>query len=238
MVLFKSTWYTIGSIALALSLVLLIIGLWRPDLLRKDAHEIPLPTLSAHASRPANWAEPLNASFRLYVLSDSLYRSALPERGNVDELRRLGISTVINLYQQSDESWLNDAHVRRIHIPIRGDRVKDSDVIAVLRAIRQGERLGAVLVHCKHGQNRTGLIIAMYRIIYDGWKPEQAVAEMLEGGFGSADRMKDAIAYLNRVDLSAFRNAVATGKCSTSFFAGCEWRGLFGGWTEPDDKTG
>ncbi|WVM91781.1 tyrosine-protein phosphatase [Halopseudomonas pachastrellae] len=63
----------------------------------------------------------------------------------------------------------------------------DTDVIRVLREIRAGQQQGKVLIHCKHGQNRTGLMAAMYRIVFDGWSREQAMAEMLEGGFGRVD---------------------------------------------------
>lgn len=39
-----------------------------------------------------------------------------------------------------------------------------------------------VLVHCKHGSDRTGIVLAAYRIRYDHWTKAQAVAEMKEYG--------------------------------------------------------
>lgn len=41
-----------------------------------------------------------------------------------------------------------------------------------------------VLVHCSHGADRTGLVCALYRIHFQNWEKEEALAEMLEGGFG------------------------------------------------------
>ena len=201
--------------------ILAIVALWRPDVLRSGDVTIPPPTLGAEDSRPSGWAAPLNPRFRFYTLSPTLYRSALPDTRDLVELHERGIRTVINLYQQSDESWLAGSDIRGIHMPLRADRVTDTQVIAVLRAIRAGEQRGGVLMHCKHGQNRTGLISAMYRIVYDGWSREEAIAEMLEGGFGTAERMDDALGYLNRVDVNAFRQAIAAGECSTNPLAWC-----------------
>lgn len=42
-----------------------------------------------------------------------------------------------------------------------------------------------VLVHCKRGAERTGTLIAVYRIERDGWTPTRAYAEMQEYGFRS-----------------------------------------------------
>ncbi len=39
-----------------------------------------------------------------------------------------------------------------------------------------------IYVHCEHGKDRTGLVIALYRMRADGWSQEQAAAEMKEMG--------------------------------------------------------
>jgi len=215
-----------SAVWLALPLgILAIVALWRPDVLRSDEVAFPPLFLSKQAPRPAGWAQPLDQDFRFYALSPTLYRSALPQAADMTELHERGISTVINLYQEDDANWLRDDRIARVHIPLRGDRVTDTEVIAVLRAIRAGEQRGGVLVHCKHGQNRTGLITAMYRIVYQGWTREQAMAEMLEGGFGQAERMADAVGYLNRVDVAEVRQAIASGACSTHPLAWCRLAG-------------
>ncbi|MEH6800482.1 MAG: dual specificity protein phosphatase family protein [Halopseudomonas sabulinigri] len=213
--------------------VLAIVALWRPDVLRSDQVNIPAPTLSAQEPRPQTWATRLDQDFIFYGLSPTLYRSALPETDDLAELHERGINTVINFYQQSDDAWLGDSEIQRVHIPLRGDRVTDTEVIEVLRAIREGEQHGSVLVHCKHGQNRTGLITAMYRIVYDGWSRDEAMAEMIEGGFGTAERMEDAIGYLNRVDAGEVKLAIADGECSTNPLAWCQ----LGEWFAHKDRS-
>ncbi|MEL0166671.1 MAG: dual specificity protein phosphatase family protein [Pseudomonadaceae bacterium] len=201
-------------------ITLAIVGLARPDVFRSDHVDMPAPTLSANQPRPADWAVPVDPQLRLYRMAPNLYRSALPDSGDLPTLQAQGITTVINFYQRNDD-WLSGSNLTAVHEPLHADRVTDTDVIRVLREIRAGQQQGNVLIHCKHGQNRTGLMAAMYRIVFDGWSREQAMAEMLEGGFGEGELMTDAVGYLNRVDVNAVRNAVTEGECSTSALALC-----------------
>jgi protein tyrosine/serine phosphatase len=183
--------------------------------------------------RPVHWAQPLDRRINLYRMAPDLYRSALPSARDWPALQALGIATVINFYQRSDEQWLKDPRVVQVHLPLRTDRVDDADVIEALRSIRQAQSRGRVLIHCKHGQNRTGLMAAMYRVIYQNWSKEQALAEMRGGGFGGQERMADAERYLREADIPALRLALASGACSTSPWALCALRERLLGMVEP-----
>ena len=178
----------------------------------------PVP---GQGERPASWAQSLDSRINLYRMAPDLYRSALPSAGDLPQLQALGIATVINFYQRGDEQWLKDPQVVQVHLPLRTDRIDDADVIEALRSIHHAQSRGRVLIHCKHGQNRTGLIAAMYRVIYQNWSKEQALAEMRGGGFGGQERMDDAERYLRGVDIPALRSALASGACSTSAWALC-----------------
>lgn len=170
------------------------------------------------------WATPVDKTFNLYRMQPDLYRSALPNAVQQGELQRLKIATVINFYQRSDSEWLSNSGIRQIHQPLHADRVDDADVLQALRSIREAQARGPVLIHCKHGQNRTGLIAAMYRIVYQGWSKQQAIAEMRGAGFGGQERFEDAERYVREVDLARFHQALASGACSTSPWAYCALR--------------
>lgn len=129
-------------------------------------------SVPGQGERPASWAQSLDSRINLYRMAPDLYRSALPSARDWPALQALGIATVINFYQRSDEQWLKDPRVVQVHLPLRTDRIDDADVIEALRSIRQAQSRGRVLIHCKHGQNRTGLIAAMYRVIYQNWSKE------------------------------------------------------------------
>jgi len=176
---------------------------------------------SLHETRPQGWAESLDQRLNLYRIQPDLYRSALPDSAALPMLKKLGVTTVINFYQRSDSTWLSDPQVQQIHLPFHTDRVDDVDVIAALQSIRQSQKLGSVLIHCKHGQNRTGLIAALYRVVYQDWSKEQALAEMRGGGFGGEQRLDDAEQYLQTVDIGKLKIALESGACSTSPWALC-----------------
>jgi tyrosine-protein phosphatase SIW14 len=41
-----------------------------------------------------------------------------------------------------------------------------------------------VLIHCRAGLHRTGVMSAVYRMEYQGWTPQQAIEELKNNGFG------------------------------------------------------
>lgn len=206
-------------LAAGLLLALLATGLWQTDTL-EAAPNLAVTTIKME-TRPANWAQPLDSSFLLYKMSDSLYRSALPHKQSVEWLQQNNIQTVINFYQKPDSLWLQDSSIEQVQIPLRTDRIDDVDVLRVLRSIVSAKQKGKVLMHCKHGQNRTGLIAAMYRIVFEDWSKADAMAEM-EQGFGGEARMADATRYLENVDVEAIKQALASGACSTQTLAWCQ----------------
>ncbi|MEJ2088841.1 MAG: tyrosine-protein phosphatase, partial [Gammaproteobacteria bacterium] len=57
-------------------------------------------------------------------------------------------------------------------------------VARVHRAVEDGER---VLVHCSAGTQRTGAVIALYRLFVQGWTPDAAMAEMEQYGLDPVD---------------------------------------------------
>ena len=65
---------------------------------------------------------------------------------------------------------------------------------ASLLAVPGAERF----MHCQAGMDRTGLVVAVYRILVDGWSVEDAIAE--RKAFGAADFWEDNKTYLRRLE--------------------------------------
>ena len=160
-------------------------------------------------------------------MTPTLYRSRQPDAAAQPLLKQLGVLTVVDFINESDSKWLSDPTVKQIQIPLRSAHVDDADIIKSLRAIQTAEKTGPVLIHCKHGLDRTGLVSAMYRIVVQGWTKQAAVDEMQRGGFGDIDHLKYSIAYINKVDVEALRTALNSGACSTQVLASCAIKGWF-----------
>ena len=185
-------------------------------------------------TRLAEWAQPIDAHYNLYEITPTLYRSRQPDPGALPLLKTLGVLTVVDFIKESDSSWLTDPAVVQVQIPLQTVHVDDADMVRSLRAIQTAQAKGPVLIHCKHGQDRTGLVAAMYRIVVQGWSKQAALDEMEHGGYGDEDNLKHGIAYINNVDVAALKTALNGGACSTSAFAGCAIKG----WFEKTDIVG
>lgn len=135
--------------------------------------------------RPSHWATPLKADANFYQVDTHLYRSEQPIADDVPAIHAHAIKTIINLRQgQDDNPVLFGDDMTLIKEPLATWRVRPSDIARVLYAIEKHQKTGAVLIHCRHGADRTGIIIAMYRIIYQGVSIDGARAEMKHGDYG------------------------------------------------------
>ena len=184
-----------------------------------DAH-----AQSASSIRSPEWAQPVSDQYNLHQMTPTLYRSALLDGDAVPVLEKLKIGTVINFLPEPDSPWLKSSGIKEVQITYRTNHVEDSDVLAALRAIQQAQASGPVLMHCKHGSDRTGLMAAMYRVVIQGWSKEEALNEMTLGGFGSSNGFKDGVRYMMGADVDKLRAALANGDCSTSAFALCSMK--------------
>ncbi|WOE79695.1 tyrosine-protein phosphatase [Pseudomonas protegens] len=200
--------------ALCLSLLALLAG---PQAQAADAP----------SNRPGQWAQPVEKQYNLYQMSPTLYRSALPDKDAVPLLEQLKVGTVINFLPESDANWLLAPGIHQVQLPYRTNHVDDADVLKALRAIQSAEAQGPVLMHCKHGSDRTGLMSAMYRVVIQGWSKEEALNEMTQGGFGDSSHFKDGVRYMMQADIDKLRTALANGDCSTSVFATCSVKSWF-----------
>ncbi|MBA3804594.1 MAG: tyrosine-protein phosphatase [Acidobacteria bacterium] len=136
-----------------------------------------------------------------HQVNQGLYRGAQPREGGIQKLAALGIKTVLNLRMADERSRAEEQEARAaglsfFNIQMEGlDRPKDEQVKHALEIIGDPANQ-PVFVHCKHGADRTGVIIAIYRMTHDGWSTEEALREAKRYGlsmfqFGMKDYIKD-----------------------------------------------
>ena len=117
-----------------------------------------------------------------HQVNNKLYRGAQPKTGGLQELAKLGIKTVVNLRGKGEgvlkeEEEARGKGLRYFNVPFeRVGRPRDADIEKVLSIINTPE-YQPVFVHCAQGVDRTGTVIAVYRIAHDGWTSKEAKAE-------------------------------------------------------------
>jgi len=183
-----------------------------------QAAPAPLNEAPSANTRPAQWAERIDMEgvSNLHRISPMLYRSEQPTALGMKNLEKLGIRTVINLRAfNDDDDEVKGTSLRTEHIKILTWRIDDRHVIEVMRMLRQTEN-APFLIHCQHGADRTGVMSAMYRILEQGWTPEDALKELIDGGYGYHPMWKNIVRYVRSVDVAKLRESIAsTGSTST-----------------------
>lgn len=121
-----------------------------------------------------------------------LYRGARPRQEGVTEFKQIGIKTIINLERElfeqepgevkKERDWAIKANIRFVHIPMHPIWApKRQEVEKALARITDPANQ-PVFVHCDRGSDRTGIVMAAYRIRYEGWSVTQAYEEMKKYG--------------------------------------------------------
>jgi len=125
----------------------------------------------------------------LRQINENIYRSGRPTEKGLTELQAAGgIRTIINLDDSSSQDKKEAAWAKKLGINYRPfptssfNRPKDEAINAVLTIMNDPSQY-PILVHCKHGEDRTGMVAGLYRVFTDKWEPEAAYEEMLDLGF-------------------------------------------------------
>ena len=155
-------------------------------------------------------------------ISDVLYRGAQPHAKGLPELKKLGITTIVNLRDESggrvewERKRTESLGMRFVHIPVNGWKPPtDEQVAQFLKLFRDGPQQ-KVFVHCRYGDDRTGVFVATYRMAMQNWTSEQSAKEMDYFGFhrfwhsSMRDYVRDFPEHVNSAAAFAtFRSAPA-----------------------------
>ena len=121
-------------------------------------------------------------------VNDSYYRGGQPKEKQIQQLKLLGVKTIIDLRKDKkpeESQWAASAGLRYFNIPLLPGKAATDDQTNYFLSLVNDPANWPVYVHCKGGRHRTGALTGVYRITHDGWTADQAFAEMLKYDFES-----------------------------------------------------
>ena len=154
----------------------------------KSSHALGAFALSLSlVAVPATAGGPAIPNF--HQVNDHIYRGAQPEPQAWAELAKMGVKTVIDLRLEDEHPTavegqaVASAGMRYINIPMKGFATPTNEQISKVLALLNSDE--PVFVHCRKGADRTGAVIACYRIAHDHWQADRALQEAKAFGMSS-----------------------------------------------------
>lgn len=144
----------------------------------------------------------------LHQVDAKVWRSSQPAKQDFRELEKEGIREVLNLRRyHSDDELAGDLVCH--HVRMSAGKINDRDMLEALRILAAAEQ--PIVVHCWHGSDRTGAVIAMYRMVIQRWPRERAIKELMDPKYGHhADVFPNVRQYLETVDVEKMRRRLRT----------------------------
>lgn len=133
------------------------------------------------------------------VTAGKMYRAGqLTADGLQDAISRLGIKTVLNVQDEFPDPPMDKSYYDRSQVSekdlcqqmgVRYEHIAPSDpnvpaVIEKYLKLMDDKTAYPVLLHCRAGLHRTGVLVAVYRMEYEGWSHRAAALELKGHGFG------------------------------------------------------
>lgn len=162
--------------------------------------------------RPNTWAKPIITSHleNFYQVSPMVYRSAQPYTQGFAALTSYGIGEVLDLriYHRDvpAKPWFT-----LYQTPLVASNLTPQRVVQALNIIAQAKQ--PILVHCQHGSDRTGLVIALYRMVCQHWSKAQALDELVNGGYGYHPIFTNIPEFIQQTDVQTLRQQVKGSNC-------------------------
>lgn len=164
--------------------------------------------LQVAGAQPTSVSEAASDSIPLmnfHQFDEGLYRGARPSAAGMEYLQRIGVRTVIDLqggdindeilrstlsqmepgetpqWRAYENSTLESLHISFMNFPLSSytDVTRDEKkVIGKILLVMSQPGTHPLYIHCEHGEDRTGLVVALYHVFYQNWTPEEAHEDM------------------------------------------------------------
>jgi tyrosine-protein phosphatase SIW14 len=141
----------------------------------------------------SSFAQQISGIPHFIEVNTHLYRGGQPTPLALESLAKLGIVTVLDLRPggrrgAAEERETKALRMRYMSVPLNGLSAPSKEEIDQIMTVLQDARNWPVFVHCQHGVDRTGTVVACYRIAFESWPNERAEKEAEDRGMRSMER--------------------------------------------------
>lgn len=142
-------------------------------------------------------------------VNSRLFRGGAPALVGLQELAAMGVKLDLDLRESGDATKFEKEQaeklgMRYVNIPFSAFSAPAPSQIERVLSILLRDDSGPVFVHCRRGKDRTGTVIACYRIQHDGWDNQRALSEAKQHGMSFAERgMRSYVLHFTPLPLSA-----------------------------------
>ena len=165
----------------------------------------------------SRWAQPLKCEGvdNFHRVSKTLYRGAQPTEEGFKNLSKMGIKMVISLRTfHGDSDDIGDLPLKYKRFTFNTLHAEDKEVSRFLKLVSDPDNQ-PVFVHCLHGSDRTGMMCAAYRVVFEKWTKDQAIDEWTKGGFGFHRMFKNLVKYFRKTDFKSLAPPLRTTRPAT-----------------------
>jgi tyrosine-protein phosphatase SIW14 len=144
------------------------------------------------------------------IVSDHILRGGQPTDDGFRKLAERGVKTVVDLRWVDEHSIPHEKQVveidgmRFVSIPMKGLGAPTAEQVSQALSVLEDSDNWPVFIHCRRGSDRTGTVLACYRISHDHWENQKALEEAKANGLSAFERaMRSYIEHFRPVPLSA-----------------------------------
>jgi protein tyrosine phosphatase (PTP) superfamily phosphohydrolase (DUF442 family) len=171
------SWFRVPSV---LSFLLLFAATVRVDAdAPQTKQETQSPTARAIGRRLSGQGVP-----NFGEVTPTLYRGGLLSVDGLKALKKVGVNVVVDTHANSkhEKQEVEALGMKYVAIPWHCPWPRDEVFAKFLKVVHQNKGK-KIFVHCRLGDDRTGMMVAAYRMAEEGWTAEEAMNEMRSFGF-------------------------------------------------------
>ena len=153
----------------------------------RSLHSFALATLLVGISTSA-FADPsVKGVPNFHVVNENVLRGGQPTDAGLKNLSDMGVKTIVDLQEEGDRArgekrLVKALGMKYVNIPMKSMTTPTEKQIShALKALNDTSD-GPIFIHCRRGADRTGVVVACYRVQHDGWQNQKALSEARDYG--------------------------------------------------------